>query len=325
MAITYGFFNSVNGDRLYNAAQIGRYLQYIVSDGVYAYNSNSLQVLANDGMEVQVQAGRAMLDHHFMENDAPITLTLSAGGTQDRIDGIIMYVDMTERACGIIVKEGTPAASPVRPALTRTSVRKEYMLASVYVTKLSSAISQANITDTRPDTTVCGWVTGLIKQVDTSTLFAQWQAAYEQAYADTQDYLAAQKAAWDEFFTAVAEDTLVPVPNVDAIGKVVRVNSTGDGYTLEPVQTVLYATLAAGAWAEQSGRYVQTVAVPGLLVTDTAPVVDVYLDGMTTEQEDAAASSWGSVVKAIPAAGNMTFYFNAQPELDIPIKIKVVR
>ena len=261
MAITFGFFNSVNGDRKYNAAQIGRYLQHLVSSGVYAYASDSLQVLANDGMEVQVQAGRAMLDHHFMENDAPITLTLAAGGSQDRVDAVVMYVDITERACGITVKQGTPGATPKAPAMTRTDVRKEYQLAAVRVPKLSSAITQANITDTRADSTVCGWVTGLIKQVDTSTLFLQWQAAYEEAYAELGDYLAAQKAAWDAFFTAVSEDNLVPVPNVDAIGGAVVVNDTGDGYVLR----VPDRTLTAQGAAADAAAVGLALTVPNLL------------------------------------------------------------
>lgn len=324
MAITSGFFNSDNGDRKYNAAQIGRYLQYIVSDGVYAHNSSSLQVLANDGMEVQVQSGRAMLDHHFMENDAPITLTLSAGGTQDRIDGIVMYVDLTERACGIVIKEGTPAASPVRPALTRTDVRKEYMLAAVRVPKLSSAITQSNITDTRADTSVCGWVTGLIKQVDTTTLFNQWQAAYEEAYAKNEDYLAAQQAAWEEFLGNVSEDTVLPAPALSDIGKVLKVSETGGGYVLAPVSTVLYATIPAASWAERDGRYTQTVSVEGIVAGDN-PDVDIYLDGLTVEQEDAISEAWAGAVKITAADGGLVCSFNSAPAVDIPIKIKVVR
>ena len=324
MAISFGFFNSVNGDRKYNAAMIGRYLQYIVSDGVFAYDSTSLQVLANDGMEVQVSAGRGMLDHHYMENDAPITLTLAAGGSQDRIDAVVMYVDMTERACGIVVKQGTPAARPVRPAMTRTDVRKEYMLASIYVTKLTSSITQSNITDTRPDTTVCGWVTGIIKQVDTAALFAQWQAAYEEAYAELGEYTAAQKAAWDAFFTSVAEDSLVPVPNVDAIGKAIVVNDTGDGYTFGAAR-LLYATIPTTGWTEGAdGRFSITVAVPGLLEEDD-PDVDACLDGQTAEQEDAILEAWGGVVKITTAKNSLVCSFNAQPDTAIPIKIKVVR
>lgn len=234
MAITSGFFNSVSGDRRYNAAQIGRYLQYIVGDGVFPYVSTSLQVLANDGMTVEVQPGRAMMDHHYMDNDAPIDLTLAAGGSQDRIDAIVMYVDMTERACGIIIKEGTPAASPKPPEMTRTDVRKEYMLAKVYVTKLSGSLTQSSITDTRADSTVCGWVTGLIKQVDTSTLFLQWQTAYEEEYARTQEYLAAQQAAWQAFFDSVTNDNVLPAPALTQVGYVVTVNANGTGYVLMP-------------------------------------------------------------------------------------------
>lgn len=324
MAITSGFFNSVNKDRTYNAAQIGKYLQYIVSSGVFPFVSSSLQVLANDGMTVEVQAGRAMLDCHYMDNDSPITLTLTAGGTQDRIDGIIMYVDMTERACGITIKEGTPAASPKPPAMTRTDVRKEYMLAAVRVNKLSSSITQSSITDTRPDTTVCGWVTGLIDQVDTSTLFLQWQAAYEEAYAELGDYLAAQKAAWDAFFAAVAEDNLVPVPNVDAIGKAIVVNDTGDGYTFGAAR-LLYATIPTTDWTDGTdGRFSCTVTVQGLLAEDN-PDVDVYLSGQTAEQQDAILEAWGGAVKIATAKNSLLCNFNAQPETAIPIKIKVVR
>ena len=324
MAITSGFFNSVNKDRLYNAAQIGKYLQHIVSSGVFPYVSSSLQVLANDGMTVQVQAGRAMLDYHYMDNDAPITLTLNAGGAQNRVDAIIMYVDMTERACGITVKEGTPAASPTAPTMTRTDVRKEYMLASVYVAKLTNSITQSNITDTRPNTKVCGWVTGLIKQVDTSTLFLQWQTAYEEAYAELGDYLAAQKAAWDAFFTSVAEDTLVPVPNVDAIGKAIVVNDSGDGYTFGAAR-LLYATIPATGWTEGAdGRFSRNVTVSGLLATDS-PDVDVRLDGYTAEQEDAILEAWAGAVNITAAVNRLVCRFSAQPETAIPIKIKVVR
>ena len=237
MAIESGFFNSANGDRKYNAAQIGRYLQYIVGSGVFPYVSTSLQVLANDGMTVEVQPGRAMMEYHYMDNDAPIMFTLATGGAQDRIDAVIMYVDMTERACGITVKEGTPAADPKAPEMARTDVRKEYMLAAVRVNKLATAITQSSITDTRADTTVCGWVTGLIKQVDTSTLFAQWQTAYAEEFAKTQDYLAAQQAAWETFFQSVTEDNVLPAPALTQAGYVLTVNETGDGYTLTPSGT----------------------------------------------------------------------------------------
>lgn len=195
MAIKYGFFNSVDGDRLYNAEDLGRYLQGIVSSGVYADSSDSLQVLANGDLTVTVQPGRAMLDCHYLENDEPLALTLAAGATMDRIDAIVMRLDLAERTCSIYVKSGTPATAPVRPSVTRLDNAKEYMLASVYVKKLTASITQSSITDTRSDNSVCGWVTGLIDQVDTSTLFAQMEAALQEKSAQFDTWMNGLAAA----------------------------------------------------------------------------------------------------------------------------------
>ena len=200
MAITSGFFNSKDGDRKYTATQIGNYLHGLVSSGVYADDSSSLQVLASDGMTVTVQPGRAMLNFHYLENDSPLSITLAAGGSQDRVDAIVAYMDLTERACGIIVKKGTPAASPKAPKMVHTSTRDEYMLASVRVKKLSRQITQVNITDTRGNPSVCGWVTNIIGQIPTGALLLQYQEACAAELAAMQEYVAQQKAAFDEFF-----------------------------------------------------------------------------------------------------------------------------
>lgn len=209
MALKFGFFNSSGGDRLYSADDIGRYLQGIISSGVYADTSTSLQVLSGGGMEVLVQPGRGMLDYHYLENTEPLALTLSNGGTLDRIDAIVMRLDLTNRLCEIAVKEGTPAATPKAPTMSRTDVKKEYMLASVYVTKLATSITQENITDTRADNTVCGWVHGLIDQVDTAALFAQYQAAYAAELANMRTYAQAQRQAIADFVAALTEELQV--------------------------------------------------------------------------------------------------------------------
>ena len=245
MAITSGFFNSVDGDRKYTPEDFGHFLHGLISSGVYAESSSSLQVLATDGMTVEVQPGRAMLDFHWLNNDGPLLLPLAKGGSQDRIDAIVAYVDMGARVCDIKVKQGTPAAAPKAPTMERSDVLKEYMLAKVYVTKLSTSITQTAITDTRADTTVCGWVTGLIKQVDTSTLFKQWQTAYEEAYEELGDYLAAQTAAWEAFFASVTEDNVLPAPALADAGKVPAVNNAGNGYELFDMKTYVNAQAAA--------------------------------------------------------------------------------
>lgn len=239
MAIKYGFFNSQGGDRKYTAADIGEYLHGIITSGVYADASDSLQVLSAGELTVEVQPGRAMLNFKYLENDAPLALTLSAGGTQDRVDAIVARMSLNDRLCEIVVKEGTPAASPVAPSMTRTDVTFEIMLASVYVAKLASSITQSSITDTRANTAVCGYVTGAIQQLDTSTLWAQYRAANEEKLAENDAYLAAQRQAWEIFLQEISNDTVFPVPSIDDAAKIVTVNQAGDGYELLPTDTTV--------------------------------------------------------------------------------------
>lgn len=183
MAIKYGFFNSVNGDRVYNAEDVGRYLYGIVSDGVYQDDTGRLQVLASSGMAVAVQTGRAMLSYHYMENDSAYSLTLDIGTTLPRVDLIVMRLDLSNRNITIQVKKGTPAASPTMPNLSRESTVYELALAAITVPANATAVTQANIQDLRPNSDYCGWVTGIVQQLDTATLYSQWEAAYKAQFA----------------------------------------------------------------------------------------------------------------------------------------------
>lgn len=182
MAIKYGFFNSVNGDRVYNAEDVGRYLYGIVSDGVYQDDTGRLRVLASSGTTVAVQTGRAMLAYHYMENDAAYNITLDIGTALPRIDLIVMRLNRTNREITIAVKKGTPAASPSMPILSRESTVYELALAAITVAANATTITQANIQDLRPSSEYCGWVTGIIQQLDTATLYAQWEDAYKTQF-----------------------------------------------------------------------------------------------------------------------------------------------
>lgn len=241
MTITYGFFDSVDGDRKYSAEDIGRYLHGIVSSGVYADASDSLQILAHENMKCTLQPGRAMLDYHYMENDSPLYFGLANGDAQDRIDAIVLRLDKSGRLCQFAVKKGSPAAKPTAPTVTRTETVKEYMLATVYVRKLATAITQEDITDTRANNEVCGFVHGIIDQVDTSTLFAQYEAAYANKLAELDDYIAGKKAEIDDRLESIdtainnAGTVGVPIPTAGNVGMVPAVNSDGTAYELTSI------------------------------------------------------------------------------------------
>ena len=211
MALEYGFFNAVKQtdgtyDRVYNAEQMSRYFNGLVSPGVYESVGGGLQVRAGTGMTVQVQTGRAILGDNcqWLDNDAVLDITLNAAHvTLNRYTAIVMRLDYTNRNISIVAVDGANATAPIKPAMTRTSATMEYCLAYVYVGKGATTITQSAITDTRPDNTVCGWVTGLVQQVDTSQLFLQWQTAYAEFYAQMQAWQTQQAAAFDAWFSTL--------------------------------------------------------------------------------------------------------------------------
>ena len=186
--IRSGFFNSVGGDRKYNAEDFSNYFEKIVSDGVFANPSTNLQVTANSGMILQVNAGSALVKSKWIKNDGYAFIVLDqANSTLARIDSIVLtcYLGTSGRQIKIEKLTGTASQTPVAPTLTRSSEKWQLRLANIAVAAGATSITNANITDTRANTAECGWVTGLIDQVDTSTLYKQWQSAYEQYYNDT--------------------------------------------------------------------------------------------------------------------------------------------
>jgi len=196
MAIKSYFFDAVYDgntyDREYTSGDFASYLDKIVGNGVFSNPSTNLQVMASTGMDIVVKAGQAFIDGHKLVLDADMSFTLDNSDVLlDRIDRVVVYLDMTNRTMGIKVIKGTPDSPALVPDLVREPTMQEYCLANVRIAAQATAISQTNITDTRADTQICGFVSALVEQVDTSTLYAQYQAAYQQFYESTQEQLEA--------------------------------------------------------------------------------------------------------------------------------------
>ena len=186
MALTFGFFDAAYDsstdtyDRTYSAEQMSLYFKGLVSDGVIANVGNMLAVSPHSGMSVQVGTGRMLIDSRWLQNDAAYNVTLqTAHATLNRKDIIVARLDYSGRAIGIIAKTGTAAASPAAPSIVRNGEYFEMELAEIYVSAGATAITAANITDKRADTSVCGYVTGLVEQIDTTDMWTQLQADFE--------------------------------------------------------------------------------------------------------------------------------------------------
>lgn len=188
MALKYGFFNSENGDRKYNADDISNFFYKLISDGVLATPSTNLQVQAGTGLQVSVSPGYGMINAKYINVTTPQAVQLTAADIAlDRIDRIVMKLDRTSRQITIYAKTGTPGATPAIPSITRTDDVWELSLARIYVAAGATSITQAEITDERSNTSVCGYITGMIDQIDTTELFAQFTAAFEHWYDGVKD------------------------------------------------------------------------------------------------------------------------------------------
>lgn len=171
-----GFFNSVNKDRKYNAEHWANYFGALVSNGVFPNPSTSMQVFEHSGMKVKIAKGMAWIKAYFAHNLADYILDIEpADGTLKRIDRVVLRLDLNSRLIEPLVVKGAFASNPVAPNVIRNSEKYDIALADILITNGTTAINQGMITDQRLNKDLCGLVHALIQQVDTTTIFNQYQ------------------------------------------------------------------------------------------------------------------------------------------------------
>jgi hypothetical protein len=189
---TSGFFNSVNGDRLYNAQQMSELFEGLITDGVYLSVANRMAVEPNSGMTIQIATGRGWFNKHWVNNDSVYTLTLeNSDVTLNRYVAVCIRVDDTDAVRDAVpyLKYSEYATTPVKPTMERSEKVKEYCLAYVYIGAGVTTITAGNIEDTRADESVCGWVSGLIEQLSTATLFTQFTDIFNTWFNGLKDLI----------------------------------------------------------------------------------------------------------------------------------------
>lgn len=183
MALTFGFYNSLNGDRKYNAEQFGSIFDGVINDGVYMAIGNQMVVqTANYGFQVNIQTGRAWFLHTWTLIDTPYALTLpSPEVLLDKWVAVVLDINKEQsyRRNTITYVEGTPDANPQWPSLINTSTRRQVPLAFVLVRAGSSVISQADIWNA-VGTDWCPFVTGIVQSMSLDPLIAQWRAQWDE-------------------------------------------------------------------------------------------------------------------------------------------------
>ena len=208
MAQTYGFFNAdiVEGrpDRVYDASDFAKYFSAFIGNGVFAHNLNELKPVSNQtSMTIKIQSGRAYANGYWFESDEDVVVSFdgNVGANTPRYDGVVITFDFTNRQAQIEVVKGTTATSyeigkqNVYNNLSRTETKYQLCLAIVKIPENAStySIDATDIYDVRAEM-YCGWVTGLVDQIDSSTIVTQLQAQFDVWFQNMKDQLSSDAA-----------------------------------------------------------------------------------------------------------------------------------
>lgn len=321
MAETFGFFDAeelTDGtfDREYIAEQWANYFKLFVGNGVFATPTNQLKVVAYTGMFVKISIGWAFINGYWYHNDTELEVEIPANMTANTItDGIFIRWDSANREIKATV--GVNRTTP-----NRVAPYYELKLADIVVATGATQITDAEITDTRMDSSVCGIVTGVIEVIDAGNLFAQYQAIFTQwmnsTDTDFDEWRDNQEALYTQWYNAIKAqqtqdlddfdtwfDAIKGQLSEDAAGhlqnEIDEINAqglSGSIFTITTTQTELYGkdVTITGANVTKTGKFsAQGVAIiTGF--TDVGTITITSTDNLET----------ATTVMSIPYFGRYT-------------------
>ena len=186
MSVTSGFFNSLNGDRRYDARQFSALFDGIINDGVFANIGTSFKVTAAGGLQINIGLGRAWFNSTWVNNDAILPFTLDdSDQVLNRYDAVILEVNTTNavRKGDIKIIKGVAATNPALPTLTKADGVYQYPLAYIFREASSTSVNQASITN-KIGTSDCPYVTGILQVQSIDNIVSQWESQWIQWYSD---------------------------------------------------------------------------------------------------------------------------------------------
>lgn len=195
MAETSGFFNAeeiASGiyDRAYIAEQFAQYFATFIGNGVFANPMNQLQAFAKDepNMTIGIRTGMCFINGYWYKSDTVMSKPISlASGTLNRIDAVVKRWTRLTRKIETVIKEGIPSSVAIPPALTRSEDIYEIATTLIYVDQGITEITSDKVIDVRSDSNYCGFVTGVIDQLDVTTMFQRFEDAWNTWFAEMQE------------------------------------------------------------------------------------------------------------------------------------------
>lgn len=212
MSVSSGFFNSLNGDRKYNAAQMSAIFDGLIVDGVFASIGTAFAVKAAGSLTVNVGIGKAWFDHTWTVNDSILPMTApEAEVLLDRIDAVVLEVNGMESVRNNTIKfvKGNPSSAPSRPTLTNEGNVHQYPLCYIYRKYGTAVINQADITP-MVGTESTPFVTGILQTISLDELLGKWQDELDRftdaRSKEVDDWIAQEESDFTAWFNKMKAD-----------------------------------------------------------------------------------------------------------------------
>ena len=178
---------------VYSAEDVATYLCTRTS-GVYSKETN-FAVSITGTRQITVAPGLAWINYDDFKGvsvcsrEENVLTVPEADNTLNRVDRVVLQFDTSENITAIKLKTGTPAVAAQPPDILQNHNQYELGLCTISVPAGSTAVTAADITDTRADETVCGVMRDGVTGIPTGTLVQQFRAVIDALKGEAADKL----------------------------------------------------------------------------------------------------------------------------------------
>lgn len=233
---------------VYSAEDVATYLCTRTS-GVYSKETNF--AVSNTGTrQITVAPGLAWINYDDFKGvsvcsrEENVLTVPEADNTLNRVDRVVLQFDTSENIAAIKLKTGTPAVAAQPPDILQNHNQYELGLCTISVPAGSTAVTAADITDTRADETVCGVMRDGVTGIPTAQLQTQAKAMLDSLQAEVDS---------GSFYTKEA---------VDAMLAVIQAQVAKAG---APTERLAFVTqISAGAWGHNNTMHCEATIPEGV-------------------------------------------------------------
>ena len=178
---------------VYSAEDVATYLCTRTS-GVYSKETN-FAVSITGTRQITVAPGLAWINYDDFKGvsvcsrEENVLTVPEADNTLNRVDRVVLQFDTSENITVIKLKTGTPAVAAQPPDILQNHNQYELGLCTISVPAGSTAVTVADIYDTRADETVCGVMRDGVHGIPTGTLVQQFRAVIDALKGEAADKL----------------------------------------------------------------------------------------------------------------------------------------